>query len=162
MKKTLLLIPLLICTSNFTFAETNSTAPVAASQVITPLVANTIRISTRPEILGLWGMEIPNNKKCVEYYNFRGGNEVVVNSGKEWSIGLFDYQPSPDNTKEKLPALIMQIKYENNQVDCSGYQENQAGEVSQYFVRWKNENTIKFCASEKEDKCFATLNRVLP
>ncbi|MCP5613370.1 hypothetical protein NL294_27060, partial [Klebsiella pneumoniae] len=80
---------------------------------------NTIRISTRPEILGLWGMQIPNNKKCVEYYNFRGGNEVVVNSGKEWSAGLYDYQASPDNTQEKLPALIMQIKYENNEVDCS-------------------------------------------
>jgi hypothetical protein len=33
---------------------------------------------TRPEIMGLWGMEIPNNKKCVEYYNFRGMNEVVL------------------------------------------------------------------------------------
>lgn len=26
---------------------------------------NAIRIVTRPEIMGLWGMEIPNNKKCV-------------------------------------------------------------------------------------------------
>jgi hypothetical protein len=28
------------------------------------LNANTIQIETRPEIMGLWGMEIPTNKKC--------------------------------------------------------------------------------------------------
>lgn len=161
MKKTLL-IPLLVCASNLVFAESSTVKSAANTQATAALAANTIRVSTRPEILGLWGMEIPNNKKCVEYYNFRGGNEVVVNSGKEWSAGLYDYQPSPDNSKDKPPALIMQIKYENNEVDCSGRQENQAGEVSQYFVRWKNNNTINFCASEKEEQCFATLNRVLP
>lgn len=161
MKKTLLCISLLLSASPLSFAETTAkAAPVGAEK--STLAENTIRISTRPEILGLWGMQIPNNKKCVEYYNFRGGNEVVVNSGKEWSAGLYDYQASPDNTQEKLPVLIMQIKYENNEVDCSGRQENQAGEVSQYFVRWQNSNTINFCASEKADQCFATLNRVLP
>ena len=164
MNKIALIVPLLILLSGSALAE--EIAAVNPNQSLianaSPQTANTIRIDTRPEILGLWGMEIPNNKKCVEYYNFRGGNEVVVNSGKEWSVGLFDYQPSPDNTMEKLPALIMQIKYENNQVDCSGNQEDQSGEVSQYFVRWKNNNTINFCASEKQDKCFATLHRVLP
>ncbi|OTG65039.1 hypothetical protein [Acinetobacter silvestris] len=165
MNKTALIVPLLILISCSVLAEETTTA-VNTSHNLTPNTnsqpANTIRIDTRPEILGLWGMNIPNNKKCIELYNFRGANEVVVNSGEEWSVGLFDYQPSPDNTMEKLPALIMQIKYENNKVDCSGQQENQAGEVSQYFVRWKNNHTINFCTSEKEDKCFATLHRVLP
>ncbi len=164
MNKIALIVPLLILISSSTLAD--ETTAVNPSPTLTanvsPQTSNTIRIDTRPEILGLWGMEIPNNKKCVEYYNFRGANEVVVNSGKEWSVGLFDYQPSPDNTMEKLPALIMQIKYENNQVDCSGNQEDQSGEVSQYFVRWKNNNTLNFCASEKQDKCFATLHRILP
>lgn len=131
-----------------------------SQEKVTP--ANTIKVSTRPEILGLWGMDIPGNKKCVEYYNFRGSNEVIVNSGKEWSSGLYDYQPSPDNTLEKWPALIMQVKYENNERDCSGDQVDQSGEISQYYVQWKDASTLNFCAAEESDKCFATLRRVLP
>lgn len=158
MKKTALIIPLLLSLSGHSFAD-QKVQPQTKNSTSS---ANFIRIDTRPEILGLWGMEIPNNKKCTEYYNFRGSNEVVVNSGKEWSIGLYDYQPSPDNTLEKPPALIMQIKYENNETDCSGRKEDQSGEVSQYFVKWNNPNTITFCASEKGDQCIATLRRVLP
>nr|WP_174505836.1 hypothetical protein [Acinetobacter sp. Marseille-Q1620] len=135
-------------------------APASAAVNMSPSM-NTIRVDSRPAIMGLWGMVIPENKKCTEYYNFRGGNEVIVNSAKEWSAGVYDYQPSTE-TKEKLPALIMQIKYENNEIDCSGRQEDQSGEVSQYFVRWKDNNTINFCASDGVDKCFAVLHRVQP
>ena len=125
------------------------------------LSANTIRIFTRPEIMGLWGMEIPNNKQCVEYYNFKNNNEVIIKSNQEWSYALYDYQPSED-IKEKLPALILQVRYDNNQTDCSGRKEDQSGEISQYFVQWKNNHTINFCATEKGEECFATLKRVLP
>ena len=48
-------------------------------------MSNTIRIQTRPEIVGLWGMQIANNKKCVEYYNFKSNNDVIIKSGQEWS-----------------------------------------------------------------------------
>ncbi len=161
MKKTAFITSLLLSFSSFAIAEQTAQTQTAASITATNKT-NTFRINTRPEILGLWGMEIPNNKKCTEYYNFRGANEVVVNSGKEWSIGLFDYQPSPDNTLEKPPVLIMQIKYENNEVDCSGQKQDQSGEVSQYFVKWIDKNKINFCASDKGDQCFAVLNRVLP
>lgn len=158
MKNTSFIISLLLSLSAYSHAD----QPQVVNAVSPETAANLIRINTRPEILGLWGMEIPTNKKCVEYYNFRGSNEVVVNSGKEWSIGLFDYQPSPDNTLEKPPALIMQIKYENNETDCSGRKEDQTNEVSQYFVKWANKNTIDFCTTEKADQCFAKLRRVLP
>ena len=47
-------------------------------------------------------------------------------------------------------------------MDCSGRKEDQSGEVTQYFVKWNNSNTINFCASEKGDHCFATLHRILP
>ncbi len=57
---------------------------------------NNIRVTTRPEIVGLWGMEIPNNRKCVEYYNFKSNSDVVIKSGEEWSMGIYDYQPSTD------------------------------------------------------------------
>ncbi len=120
-----------------------------------------IDIITRPEIMGLWGMEIPNNKRCVEYYNFRSANDVVINSGKEWSYAQYDYQPTLDPT-QALAGLVMQIKFDNNQADCSGYQQDQTGEVAQYFVRWKDASHIQFCASEKGDKCVANLRRVLP
>ncbi|WP_445115937.1 hypothetical protein [Acinetobacter sp. WZC-1] len=168
MKRTALFISLLTCVSGFTIAadRLDVDAVDAAEEQSVPVAitqsANTIRISTRPEILGLWGMVIPKNKKCTEYYNFRGDNQVVVHSAKEWSTGIYDYQPSPDNTATKPPALILQMKYENNQVDCSGNREDQSGEISQYYVRWKDNNTINFCASEEADKCFATLHRVLP
>ncbi len=158
MKNTSFIISLLLSLSAYSHADQSQ----VVNAVSTETAANLIRINTRPEILGLWGMEIPTNKKCVEYYNFRGSNEVVVNSGKEWSIGLFDYQPSPDNTLEKPPALIMQVKYENNETDCSGRKEDQTNEVSQYFVKWANKNTIDFCTTEKADQCFAKLRRVLP
>ncbi len=158
--KNIYIIGLLWACSTWTMAETvvnNKAAP--APQQVTK--ANAIRVTTRPEIMGLWGMEIPNNKKCVEYYNFRGSSDVVIKSGQEWSYGLYDYQPSEDH-KERLPALILQIKYDNNEKDCSGQAQDQTGEVSQYFVKWSNDHTIDFCANEKGDKCFATLRRVLP
>ena len=124
-------------------------------------MSNTIRIQTRPEIVGLWGMQIANNKKCVEYYNFKSNNDVIIKSGQEWSSGIYDYQPSQEE-RSLLSALILQVKYDNNERDCSGLQEDQTGEISQYFVQWKNSSTINFCSNEKAEQCFATLHRVLP
>ncbi|ENU19592.1 hypothetical protein F994_02452 [Acinetobacter bohemicus ANC 3994] len=123
--------------------------------------SNPIRIVTRPEIVGLWGMQIANNKKCIEYYNFKSNNNVVIKSGQEWSSGIYDYQSSQEE-RSALPALILQVKYDNNEVDCSGYSEDQTGEISQYFVQWKNSSTINFCSNEKAEQCFATLRRILP
>ena len=157
--KNIYIIGLLWACSTWTMADTVVNAKTVTPQQIEK--ANTIRVTSRPEIMGLWGMEITNNKKCVEYYNFRGMSDVVIKSGQEWSYGLYDYQPSEDHN-ERLPALILQIKYDNNQMDCSGQQQDQTGEVSQYFVKWANDNTINFCANEKGEKCFATLRRVLP
>ncbi|MGL3046044.1 hypothetical protein ACSJMR_13445, partial [Acinetobacter pecorum] len=86
--------------------------------VKTAEIPNTFTVKTRPEIVGLWGMEIPNNKKCIEYYNFKGNNNVVIKSGDEWTSGLYDYQPAQDPSQQ-IPALILQVKYDNNEKDCS-------------------------------------------
>ena len=159
MKKSVSLITLLL---GF-IAVTHADLPVETPQHnVEAQKENLIGVYTRPEILGLWGMDIPQNKKCVEYYNFRNGNEVVVNSAQEWSIGQFDYQPSPDNTLTKLPTLMIQVNYENNATDCSGNTVDQAGELSQYFVKWNSPTQINFCATEQGKDCFATLKRVLP
>ena len=155
MKKTLLGM-LFMLTSSVLMANTPSQPEdtQASNQ-------NNIRVTTRPEIVGLWGMEIPNNRKCVEYYNFKSNSDVVIKSGEEWSTGIYDYQPSTDKNVQ-LPALILQVKFDNNQVDCSASQEDQTGEMSQYFVKWQSPSTINFCANDKAQQCFATLRRVLP
>lgn len=158
MKKTCLSLMLLTLTTWAMAADINKNTQTAAQA---SAVANTFRIVTRPEIMGLWGMEIPTNRKCVEYYNFKSDNNVIIKSGDEWSSGIYDYQ-LPQDTTAQVPALILQVKYDNNQKDCSGNQEDQSGEVSQYFVKWQNPYTINFCATEKAEQCFATLRRILP
>ena len=60
----LYLTALITLCSGWVWAEQQ---PVSTSSAQTEaqsekLSANTIRIFTRPEIMGLWGMEIPNNK----------------------------------------------------------------------------------------------------
>ena len=159
MKKTYLTIFLILC-SSVVMANENK-AVVATEEMDRVADSNPIRIVTRPEIVGLWGMQIANNKKCIEYYNFKSNNNVVIKSGQEWSSGIYDYQSSQEE-RSALPALILQVKYDNNEVDCSGYSEDQTGEISQYFVQWKNSSTINFCSNEKAEPCFATLRRILP
>lgn len=159
MKKKYLTIFLVLCSS---IAMANESKSVVANEKVKPTEnSNSIRIVTRPEIVGLWGMQIPNNKKCIEYYNFKSNNDVMIKSGQEWSSGIYDYQP-PQEERTLLPALILQVKYDNNEKDCSGFQQDQSGEISQYFVQWKNPSTIHFCTNEKAEQCFATLSRVLP
>lgn len=155
----------LLLTAIFGLAMPTIFASAAAAKAPSQTVADNvtrININTRPEILGLWGMVIPNNNKCVEYYNFRERNEVIVNSGKEWSLGVYDYQPTTDPMRTKLPSLEILVKYENNEKDCSGSKQDQVGETSRVFVRWQDQNTIDFCSSENGDQCFVTLHRVRP
>lgn len=135
---------------------------VFANKTATAKNENMIRVISRPEIMGLWGMQLPNNNTCIEYYNFKGGNELVVNSGKEWSTGIYEYQPAPDNTMSRLPVMAMQIKYDNDEIDCSGLQQDQSGEVSQFFVKWNNPNSISFCGTATGEQCVVDLHRVLP
>jgi len=163
MKKTYLTVLLMLCAGTVVAAENNKTQENqnAVAQAAKENIANSFRVTTRPEIVGLWGMEIPNNRKCIEYYNFKSSNDVVIKSGEEWSSGIYDYQPSAQ-PEEQIPALILQVKYDNNQKDCSGNTIDQTGEISQYFVKWKSPSTINFCSNEKAEQCFATLYRVLP
>lgn len=153
---------ILFC-STLSLANNNKTlsSDQLNNQAAAAVNENTIRIKTRSEIVGLWGMDIPENRKCVEYYNFKTANNVVIKSGDEWSTGVYEYQPPQDPSVE-LPALVLQVKYDNNLKDCSGQQEDQTGEISQYYVQWKNPHTINFCINDKAEECFATLHRVLP
>jgi hypothetical protein len=60
--KNIYIIGLLWACSTWTMAET--VTETANSTTIALQNPNAIRVITRPEIMGLWGMEIPNNKKC--------------------------------------------------------------------------------------------------
>lgn len=137
----------------------NSTAWANPIPTTANLTSNSIRLVTRPEIVGLWGMTIPKNKKCTEYYNFKTNNEVIIKSANEWSYGIYDYQSS---IEVAAPLLTLNIRYDNNQVDCSGVQEDQSGEISHFSVQWKNPHTIEFCHEDNPKDCFATLRRILP
>ena len=159
MKKTYFTILLTLC-SSVAMANDNQ-AVVATEENDRAENSNTIRIVTRPEIVGLWGMQVANNNKCIEYYNFKSNNNVTIKSGQEWSSGIYDFQPAQEE-RSLLSVLVLQVKYDNNERDCSGLQEDQTGEISQYFVQWKNASTINFCSNEKAEQCFATLRRVLP
>ena len=94
MKKTYLTIFLILCSSVVMANEKK--AVVATEEMDRVEDSNPIRIVTRPEIVGLWGMQIANNKKCIEYYNFKSNNNVVIKSGQEWSSGIYDYQSSQE------------------------------------------------------------------
>ncbi|TCB50778.1 hypothetical protein E0H80_08110 [Acinetobacter sp. ANC 4779] len=160
MKNAYLTILLIFC-SSVAMANDNQAVVATEDDTAETESSNTIRVVTRPEIVGLWGMQVANNKKCIEYYNFKSNNNVIIKSGQEWSSGIYDYQQSQEE-RTLLPALVLQVKYDNNEKDCSGLQEDQTGEISQYFVQWKNPSTINFCSNEKAEQCFATLRRVLP
>jgi hypothetical protein len=121
---------------------------------------NTVKISLKPEIVGLWGMEI-NKNQCIEYYNFKSNNELIVKSGKEWSTGFYEYEPMLDMDDQKN-ILSIHIAYDNNEVDCSGDKVDQTGELSQYNIKWKTPKSIELCSPEPNGECFATLRRVLP
>ena len=126
-----------------------------------PISESTIQIKNRNALVGLWAMQIPENQKCHEYYNFKSNQSVLIQSAKEWSFGHYTYQPSFD--QDAVPALMMlHILYDNNQTDCSGIQEDQSGEISRFAVTWKNSNQISFCAEDQSKQCFANLKRILP
>lgn len=80
MKKLYLTSLMLVCCTAVMANETKTTTTnsAAATAAKAPVNANTVRVITRPEIVGLWGMEILNNRKCIEYYNFRGDRKSVV------------------------------------------------------------------------------------
>lgn len=139
-----------------TAISSSYSAPVAVENM-----QNQIKITTRPALVGLWGMPITENKKCTEYYNFRTNNDIFIRSGKEWSYGVYDYQPSFD--PQLVPArLTLNIRYDNNEQDCSGIQEDQSGEVTRIAIKWHTASHISFCLEDEPNQCFATLKRIYP
>ncbi|MBC7751763.1 MAG: hypothetical protein H7Z73_08595 [Candidatus Saccharibacteria bacterium] len=123
---------------------------------------NDIELVNRPLIAGLWGMRIPN-VACIEYYNFKENGQFLVKSANEWSLGKYAYQlPEMEVMAKSLPQLTMGILYDSDDIDCSGNQVNQTGEVQQEFVKWISPSHIQFCAAIDGKQCPLELYRVLP
>lgn len=154
----ILIVPLMVSLSMTTFAQDNVKNGLDKNKVQS---TNTVKVSLKPEIVGLWGMPIPNNKKCTEYYNFQSNNNLIVNSGAEWSTGFYEYQPNQD-ADDKQSMLMINIKYDNNQTDCSGNRIDQTDEVSQYLVKWRDAKSFELCSVEENSNCFAILRKISP
>lgn len=154
----ILLVSLLCCVSLATFAQDGSASGLYKNKAP---ASDTVKISLKPEIVGLWKMPIASNKSCTEYYNFQSNNKLVVNSGAEWSTGFYEYQADQE-VDNKQGVLAMSIQYDNNQEDCSGNRVDQSGEVSQYLLKWRDAQSFELCNTEQANQCFATLSRVLP
>ena len=123
---------------------------------------NEVEVVNRPLIAGLWGMTIPN-VSCIEYYNFKENGEFIVKSAGEWSWGKYVYQlPEMEAMATTLPQLTLGILYDSNDMDCSGNQINQTGEVQQEYVKWISPSHIKFCATADGQQCPLELHKVLP
>ena len=145
----LIILVLCICTSHTAY-----TAPLVQNP------SQNIKISTRSALVGLWGMHIPENKKCMEYYNFQSNHQVFIRSGAEWSYGQYTYQASSDS--EISPLLVLNIRYDNNEKDCSGIKEDQSGEITRFTVVWRDASNIEFCSDSQDQECFAALRRIQP
>jgi hypothetical protein len=123
--------------------------------------ADRIVVKNRPLIAGLWAMSIPN-KTCIEYYNFMEDGRFLIKSAQEWTTGTYEYV-LPAMGDSTLPLLTMSIRYDNNEVDCSGNQVNQSNEVQRQFIRWdQKKRQIEFCGTPEGEECLLALKRVLP
>lgn len=119
-----------------------------------------ILITRRPLITGLWQMPIPG-KQCTELYNFTDDGRVIIRSAAERSGGQYELR-LPQQGESRLPALLLRLSYDNLKADCAGNAIDQAGEITQYFVKWQDRSHIQFCSSAEGDECELQLTKMLP
>lgn len=111
-----------------------------------------------PAITGQWLLALDKAKPgCQERYNFGRNQQFFGASGAEFTYGKYLFSPTSDG----LPALAIQTQYDNNAIDCSGNQVDQAGEIMVTYIK-QTGDTIQWCADSAGKKCEMTLRRVLP
>lgn len=120
-----------------------------------------VRIVSRPLIAGLWVYRTPE-MKCGEYYNFDEQGNFLIQSGAEWSRGNYTLD-LPEQGEEGLPLLTLNIRYENNERDCSGQQVDQSNQAQHQYVRsLLGGRQVQFCADAAGVQCLMGLQRILP
>lgn len=121
------------------------------------------KISTHslPIVYGQWQLQLdkldPNQPNCQERYNFGRNQQFVGQSGGEMTYGKYLFS----DTGNGLPAIAIQTKYDNNLVDCSGNQIDQAGDIMVAYVKYEG-NVMHWCSDDAGKQCNMTLFRVLP
>ncbi len=120
-----------------------------------------VSVVSRPLIAGLWVYQTPE-MRCGEYYNFDETGNFLIQSGAEWSRGNYTLD-LPDAGEEGLPMLTLNIRYENNEMDCSGQQVDQSNQAQRQYVQWQADGRqIRFCGGADGSQCLMTLRRILP
>lgn len=121
------------------------------------------KISTHslPIIYGQWQLKLnktdPSQASCQERYNFGRNQQFIGQSGGEMTYGKYLFS----NTSNGLPAIAIQTVYDNNLVDCSGNQIDQAGDMLVAYVKYEG-NVMHWCRDDAGKQCSMTLFRVLP
>ena len=125
-----------------------------------PPTADPVIKTTYPLIAGKWRMESPNLRAdCNEDLNFLPNNRLLVVSADEWTYGTYRIIEEP---KLDLPILLLHTILDDNQMDCSGNQVDQAGENFASFMKQLTLDSIVLCSSVQGGNCPVKLNRILP
>ncbi|MFB2539110.1 hypothetical protein [Acinetobacter sp. c3-l95] len=174
-KLSLVCLPLLaLGLSNVSYAQTKTPTATNTTNYLEYAVSDAdikqsnaqMTAQVRPNIVGLWAMPIiapETGKQCVEYYNFLSDGQLLVKSADEWSIGRYAIELPSLDSEAKLANMVLEVRYDNNEADCSGKREDQTGERQMFFAKLDVEkNHLDFCADDMGQECFAGLSKVLP
>lgn len=112
-------------------------------------------------ISGLWQLDLGENT-CQERYNFAADGQLNTTSGAELTMGEYAFFYAEESD---LPVLIANTVYDNNGVDCSGNQVDQAQTSMTVFVKLDNKHSptlMEWCSDPEGQHCGAMLRRILP
>ncbi len=89
-----------------------------------------------------WGL-IQSGSTCIEKYNFLPSGEVLISSHLERVTGSYSLLENIESFA--LPALVINFKTDNRQLDCAGNSSDQAGTSTTNFMKKVSDQQIFFC-----------------
>ena len=96
---------------------------------------------------------------CKETYTFSHDNIMWSVSGAEWTYGRYVLS----HQDEGLPLIAINTLHDNNEVDCSGNQVDQTGEMMLAYVDYQSDVPyMHWCADKEGEECFMTFKKQLP
>ena len=97
--------------------------------------------------------------ECKETYTFAHDNIMWSVSGAEWTYGRYVLS----HQDEGLPLIAINTLHDNNEVDCSGNQVDQTGEMMLAYVDYVSDKPyMHWCADKEGKQCFMTFKKQLP
>lgn len=86
-----------------------------------------------------WGLVQPGTM-CIEQYQFLPSGEVLIQNNKERVSGTYSYLEKQQGFE--LPAVVINFKTDNQQPDCAGNSENQAGTSTTNFIKKESDQSF--------------------